>query len=294
MKTEILYKYAVTENNELVHIDKAEKGIKYFCPECEKEFLLKKSGKIGKGSKQPHFAHKEVSPNCTAEGYLHKTFKKLVIRLYKKVKSEKEHFLMQWTCTTCNYSNLVSLFQNAASIREEYNLKVCRPDIALLDEDEKIFAALEIVVRHAPEENVLQYFKENNIALIQINVNNEEELSRFAEKIQIPDIVDYCLNPNCPNYSRYNIKRQFLWKKIPCNARLHPIVACKVVIDCAFGRHENYDFSDEEIQWMKQNGTNVKFQNTNNIKIATFSCNHCAVQHDRYMRSLRGRRSRRF
>jgi len=294
MKTEILYKYAVTENSELIHIDKAEKSIKYFCPECKNEFVLKKSGKIGKGSRQPHFAHKEVSPNCTIEGYLHKTFKKLVIELYKKSKSENQHIFIQWKCNICNYPNLVSLFQSAAFIREEYNLKVCRPDIALLNEDGKIFAAIEIVVKHAPEEDVLQYFKENNIVLIQINVNDEEELSKITEKIQIPDFVDYCLNPTCPNYLRYNIKRQLLWKKIPCNKGLHSIVVCKVAIDCAFGRHENYDFSHNEIQWIKQNGTNISFKKKDNLRIATFSCSNCAVQNDRYMRSLRTRRSRRF
>jgi len=61
MTNEILYQYAIDENKKLVHIDIVEKGTKFICPECEKEFILKKSGKTGKGSKQPHFAHKELS-----------------------------------------------------------------------------------------------------------------------------------------------------------------------------------------------------------------------------------------
>ena len=71
MVKEILYTTAVDKNGNLILIHNAEKGINYYCPVCHKDFILRKSGKTGKGSKRPHFAHNELTPNCTPEGVLH-------------------------------------------------------------------------------------------------------------------------------------------------------------------------------------------------------------------------------
>ena len=48
MVKEILYTTAFDKYGNLIHVDNAEKGVNYYCPnpECEKkEFILHKSGK---------------------------------------------------------------------------------------------------------------------------------------------------------------------------------------------------------------------------------------------------------
>lgn len=69
--SEILYTSAYDENQKLIKAKDAEKGNNFFCPECKGKMILRKSGKEGKGSKRPHFAHKHLTTNCTAEGVLH-------------------------------------------------------------------------------------------------------------------------------------------------------------------------------------------------------------------------------
>ena len=138
MVKEILYTTANDENDELVHINNAEKGKNYFCPNCKTEFILRKSGKTGKGSKRPHFAHNNLTTNCTPEGVLHYSFKKLLIDLLKRYKAENKALEVNWNCDACYNSNKGNLLENVASIREEYNLKVCQPDIALIDAEENV------------------------------------------------------------------------------------------------------------------------------------------------------------
>ena len=75
--TKLLLPYAYDSNGNLVHIDNAQKGHKYTCPNCGAELLLKIS-KIPEGQKyhrRNHFAHKGNSDNHCSESFLHKLFK---------------------------------------------------------------------------------------------------------------------------------------------------------------------------------------------------------------------------
>jgi competence CoiA-like predicted nuclease len=96
MEKEILYTTALDKNDSFIHINNAEKGVNYYCPLCKKEFILRKSGKTGKGSRRPHFAHNELTPNCTPEGVLHYSFKKMLIDLLDKYKAENKPFILNW------------------------------------------------------------------------------------------------------------------------------------------------------------------------------------------------------
>ncbi len=213
-KPEILYTTALDQNDNLIHVNNAEKGSKYYCPLCKKEFILRKSGKSGKGSRRPHFAHNELTPNCTPEGVLHYSFKKMLISLLEKFKNENRDLVMSWRCSSCEHANSVFLLQRVVSIKEEFNLGVCRPDIALLDDAGKIIAVIEIVVNHSPEENVLQYYKTNKIVLIQINVETEDELFMVEEIISNPNKVDFCLNTECRDYVSNDIKRRVYYEMV--------------------------------------------------------------------------------
>ena len=203
MTKEILYTSALDENGNTIYINDAEKGRTYYCPICKGKFILRKSGKTGKGSRRPHFAHNNLTTNCTPEGVLHYSFKKLLIDLLERYRSESKPLIVNWKCNTCSvdYSKSklkTNLLAKTATIKEEYNLKVCQPDIALLDPEGEVVAAIEIVVTHEPEENVLRYYERKGITLIQINLFSEDDLYKVEEKITNPDVVNFCLNPKCP------------------------------------------------------------------------------------------------
>jgi len=282
MRKEILYTIAIDQSGNIVHIDKAEKGkgIRYYCPNpvCEKrEFVLRKSGKSGKGSRRTHFAHKQSSPNCTQESYLHSSFKKLLIAALKEHQSANVPFRINWSCSKCKNSYMGNLLQNAASIREEYVLGECRPDIALLNENNAVVAVIEIVVSHAPEANAVQYYLENHIVLVQITLSSEEDLVSIKDKAANPDFVELCLDTKCPSYGIGKTKRNLMVGQGRCGA-CHSIVnVSKVRTSHAFGVRYSTDFNDEEVKLAESNGVRFErsFNGTSNELYYAVICINC-------------------
>jgi predicted RNA-binding Zn-ribbon protein involved in translation (DUF1610 family) len=200
MGSKLLFSFAEDDNGKIIHINNTSSEVNYFCPECKKKFILKK-GNIRKH----HFAHKNSS-NCTGtgEGYLHKTFKKMFL---EKINDNLIRNIPMYILLKCNYCNnvmQVNILPNNTSIKEEYDMIICRPDIALLDEKGEVVTVFEIVVSHKPEDNVIKYYQNKNILLIQINVFTENDIINIWETINKntvivtrPDYFNICMNPNC-------------------------------------------------------------------------------------------------
>jgi predicted RNA-binding Zn-ribbon protein involved in translation (DUF1610 family) len=200
MEGNILYKFAQDDNGNITHINNTSSNVNYYCPECKEKFILKK-GNIRKH----HFAHMNTS-NCTGtgEGYLHKTFKKMFL---EKINENLNKNIPMYIFLKCNYCNnilKINILPNNTSIKEEYDLTICRPDIALLDEKGNVITVFEIVVSHKPENGVIKYYNDKNILLIQINIFSENDLINIDETINKntiivtrPDYFNVCMNPNC-------------------------------------------------------------------------------------------------
>lgn len=283
MGKELLHTIALDDSGSFIHIDDAEKGRVYYCPSCKGDFILRKSGKIGKGSKRPHFAHNELTPNCTAESALHYSFKTQLADLLNKYISEKKGLVINWSCPTCAESYQGYLLTKTTSVKVEYNLKVCQPDITLLDVKGNVIAVIEIVVTHAPEEKVLQYYKENEIILIQINLSSDEDLKNIEGKISVPNIVDYCLSHSCSNSMRRSINRRIFAFRDSCR-NFHPIVRYKVEIINAFGLYRTLNFTDQEIDIVKSKRKNiiVRTDPKTKYKYPETDCINCKRMRVRY------------
>lgn len=274
MDREILYTTAINEIGVLIHINNAEKGKDYFCPQCGNKFIIKKSGKTGKGSKRPHFAHNILTHNCTPEGVLHYSFKIMAVDLLNYFLINKKPFNINWNCRTCGIKNEGNLLAKVSTIKEEYNLKVCQPDIALLDSNGNIIAAIEIVVTHSPEYNVLQYYRDNKILLFQINLSSDEDLKFVREKISTPDIVDFCLNPNCANKKLYSIIRRIGHCKDRCSNCIYPIEIFFIETNSFFGIQRMKNFTDKEISFIKSKFKHI-LVNTDNSTGAKYPISIC-------------------
>jgi len=284
---EILLTTALDKNGNLVHIDFAQKGNNYYCPVCKKEFILRKSGKAGKGSKRPHFAHNELTPNCTPEGVLHYSFKKLLINLLESKKSINVPFTLNWNCDACLFSNSGNLLEKVVSIKEEYTLDESRPDIALIDNEGIVFAIIEIVVTHKPEDRIIDYYKQKKIVLIQIFLTSEEDLKNLEEKISHPNAVDFCLNPKCPNCDPIKTNRKIKIQQDRCGLCFQPIEKYYIMIDSVFGKKVSYDFTENEINLVKSTRQNVEIK-TNQATMETypvFKCSNCQRIRSRHRRS---------
>ena len=213
---EILYKYAEDKNGKIIHISNALLGESYYCPECKEKFVFKK-GKI----RRQHFAHSNNSSNCTGEGYLHKTFKKMLLELIKDHINKKLPLNINWECNICKNKHDGNLIAGIVDVKDEFNLDVCRPDIVLFNEAGIIPIIIEIVHKHEPENNVIEYCKKNKTILIRIKIESLDDLENINNKIIFQSNVIFFDNMNCQNYVyqlNQLIQRQLIQNQLLSNS----------------------------------------------------------------------------
>jgi len=212
MKKEILHIIALDQDNSIINANDALKGKFYICPSCKSELILKKSGNTGVGSKRPHFAHKSKTVNCSPESVLHYSFKKMLLEIIEQnIKNKIPMNILTIECNSCHNKFSLNILGNCLDVKDEYDMKICRPDIALIEKNENVYAVFEIVVTHKPEENVIRYYQNNNIMLFQIDLDSENDLDNIYEtlnkKIKVkawPNDLNVCMNPNCISKRRIN------------------------------------------------------------------------------------------
>lgn len=203
---EILYTIAKDLDGNLFTAESAQKGGQYYCVNCNNVLVLKKSGKIGPRRKRPHFSHKSSTPNCQPETALHLGFKTLVVEKLNQYLQIGNSLDFNWSCEYCGVQHTGNYIKKLKSVKLEYDLKFCRPDIVLLDYNDKIYAAIEIVVSHKPTEEVINYYHDNKIILIQINLKSDDDIYRINEKLTKPDIVKFCENQRCTICNKFQEK----------------------------------------------------------------------------------------
>jgi len=64
----------------------------------------------------------------------------------------------------------------------------------LLDEQDCTVAVVEVIVTHAPEQTVLDYYKNNHIAVVSYKLQSDEDVNRLDAATLTPDSVDVCWN----------------------------------------------------------------------------------------------------
>lgn len=212
----ILYTVAKNSSGELVSAVSSEKGETYFCPVCGFEMLLRRSGRTGKGSRRPHFAHRSLTPNCTPETALHYLFKSNLAAVLRERLARLEPFDFSWQCEHCGKRHNGNLLRTATSIETEHDLRTCRPDIALLDEKGKVTVAIEVVVTHKPTAEAIRYYELNRIALVQIDLGSESDLEDAERVAMAPTKVSVCRNPPCEHCGRPAREAQMVIFKGAC------------------------------------------------------------------------------
>lgn len=277
----ILYTIARDKSGTLIKANAAEKGNEYFCPVCDTELILRKSGKTGKGTKRPHYAHRALTPNCTPETALHYLFKNLLGDKIKQHITSQTPLPISWECKYCYDRHSGNLLKKATSVRVEHNLTICQPDIALFATDGSVFAVIEVVVTHKPEESVLKFYNENNIILIQINLTSDVDIENLDSKIANPDFVATCFNPKCKRCGQYQQKTKMTvidgpcWK---CGAKMK--VAMVHGTQLSGGSHIGPDrFTKKEIEFATSKGVLIRkqYSRTVNQKYLANTCTKCGT-----------------
>ena len=253
--SELLHRIAYDSFGNTVVADDAIKGREYSCPECGRPLILKKSGRTGPGTRRPHFASKNIKGNphnCNPETVLHKVFKHSVMELLQSYQIEKKPFPVTWTCIDCGQKYSGDLLRVAESVREEYSLGSCKPDIAILDHAGRVVVAIEVVVTHPPEEDTLAFYRDNGIVLVQLNVQ-ESDMNDVVGKLSTPDSISLCFNHHCPSYNNKGVSRQVIGNRTKCRSCGYEYVYCSARMESPLQIANWPELTDQELQSLQKN-----------------------------------------
>ncbi|MCH5176239.1 MAG: hypothetical protein J1F40_10165 [Prevotellaceae bacterium] len=277
--SKLVLPYAYNNNGELVHIDNATKEDKYTCPNCNAEILLRIS-KIPAGHKyykRSHFAHRGNSDNHCSESFLHKLFKEKCVEYISAKIANNDNIYFEWHCEKCDEKHQGNLLKKAVRVVSEFDLGICKPDIALLDKNDKVVIVIEIVVTHKPESEVMQYYKENKIACLQIQVNDFADCDTIEEKISHPDKMNICPNPKCKKCGE-------IMQHVQMVTMISPCWRCGKEMKIAMISPKNGSclldpqyFNDEDMKIARTMGANIRLCYSKTIENSYFAnvCEHC-------------------
>lgn len=256
---QILYATAKNNSGDIVLANNAQKGPSYFCIVCGGELILRKSEK---GKRRPHYAHKNLTVNCTPESALHQGFKSL---LYERLKSaladKKQEADLEWKCDFCSEVHNINLLDGAVEVRMESSLEGCRPDIVIFSENGKPLKAIEVVVTHFPEPEVENYLKNNGISLVRFDLKDEESLKLLQDQILKASSVSYCPNPKCEKCGLYKKKIKLRIAFTECYNCSTKIKKALATVGSSYYGPDN--FSADEVILARTRGAvlNAKFSN---------------------------------
>ena len=254
MKDSLLLTYAHDSNGNLIHVDDAQKGEKYFCPNCGADLLLRTS-KIPQGEKyykRKHFVHKGVNDNHCSESFLHKLFKEKCVEYIKEKISNREDLFFEWRCEQCNKNHKCNLLSNGVNVVAEHNLKKCKPDIAIFDINKNVVTVIEVIVTHRPEEYSLQYYNDNNIFCLQINVKDFSDCEKIAYKLSNPNKINLCPTPICEKCDGVKDSGKLIISNLLCeNCNEEIKISAKVSVNKIFGPAY---YNNNEIQYSSSMG----------------------------------------
>lgn len=257
----ILYTVATDNYGRLIKANRADKGNDYYCPVCTGQLILRKSGKTGKGTKRPHFAHKTLTPNCTPETALHFAFKNLLANKIETHIKSNTPVLFSWECGFCNIQHSGDLLKKAKCVKLEHNMTVCKPDIALLDEDQNVYCVIEVVVTNKPEDRVLEYYSNNNISVIQIYLSSDKDIDELEDRVSNPASVSICINPKCQDCGKYQSKKILTVIDGSCPRCNHILkIANFHTSDGKYRNHLPGKFKPEELVLAKSKGITLSMQ----------------------------------
>jgi len=148
---------------------------------------------------------------------------------------------------------------------------------------------IEIVVSHPPEASARQYYLENHIVPIRIDLSSEEDLANLEHRVANPDGVELCLDSKCPMYAIGKARRRLLVGTKTCGACLRPMNASVVRTSHAFGVRDSFDFSEEEVKLAESEGVKFerRFNQTSNEAYHAVICMNCKIMRSRYRRGPR-------
>ncbi len=273
---ELKYPVAYDPENNLVHAAKAVKGIEYHCLECGGPMIFKSSRRL---LKRPHFSHLPTDKPCSPESAIHLGFKMLLFDKIRKAIDDSAELPFKWQCNQCLDEHMGNLLKKVTRAEMEYNTGDCIPDIALFDQDSEIFAVVEVIVTHAPDDKARDYYTSNNIIVIEFTLKSDLDLNMLWEPVLTPSAVSICLHGKCEKCGGGLSKKYLNIITAECYKCHSPMKAAVLSSQDGTLLHGPARFSIKQMEQARNEGVILKYQysKTARSKYLANTCTECGA-----------------
>lgn len=198
MESRLLNPLAIDSDGNLIGVDQARRGQSYLCPKCNQPLKYCAKG-TGPNARTSHFKHK-VHTDChgLSESEIHKMAKDGIYEILLSAIENHRDIYISWTCPECGLDVKANLLKRAKSVVTEKVFGITRPDIALLNENDKPFIAVEIVFKNEASAETIEFYENNDIIHVRLVFRSLDECKNLMQKLQYPDSVNVCYNKSCP------------------------------------------------------------------------------------------------
>lgn len=213
MAKKLLHTLGRDEEGHILHVNEADKGAVYTCPQCGDRIIARNGGIL----QRPHFAHFRKSEQCSGESVLHHYLCQQAVSILQSYINQKKVFLIEWSCPLCNRKYSKDLLQQVVSISTDFCIDEHHPDITLLNAEGHPLFAIKMLIRKKLPKRTLHFYEEQGIILIQYHCS-EKDWMRVEEKLSHPASVAFCSNSECYNFQFYqnSIRREYYAQKFKC------------------------------------------------------------------------------
>ena len=196
MGKKLLHTFGRNAEGEIIRISDANNSSAYSCPQCGERMVVRNGGK----SQRPHFAHfKKPKMKCNGTSLLRYLFRNQAKQILQTCIDSQTPFNMEWQCSYCSKKYNKDVLQQIRSIRDDFSIGNCTPDLALCDADGHARIVFELLVRRKLTGKALRTYEENGIILIQLMIT-EGDVMNVENKLHRPDSVSFCGNGECYNF----------------------------------------------------------------------------------------------
>ncbi len=195
-------------------------------------------------------------------------------------------------CNECGDTLSIDLVKDASSVERNKSVGPVRPDLSVFDANSRPVRFVEIVDSHKPESNVHEYALENEIEVFEFHLNAARELvgrrrnraldasltikARLkelrAKRLTVDAHTLLCQRPRCEECSSPLPLRTIAINLTDC-------WKCQQNVKVAVGYKDHCDleqdfFTDEELEFVKENGVILERRFSSTIK-ARYLANVC-------------------
>ena len=197
--------------------------------------------------------------------------------------AEKRPLYFSWSCQYCHDEHRGDMLKKAASLKLDPDLEIGRQDIGLIDKAGKVFAIIQIAATRVIKKSALEFFKRQQIILIQIPMPSTTDSEIFQKTLSHPSLVTTCLNPRCEKCGDFKQITKLIIVDGPC-------WKCSATIKIAAIRKAGYtlgpdEFSLAEIQAARTKSANIqeRYSNTMDAKYLVNTCQCGAFVGNHYL-----------